>query len=125
LERGCIPIVTVEPSGGWPSGSIPTGSGITTYANGFVTIAQDAQAAYPDVPMLFEIINEPWNLTVPATAAQYAAVVIATLDACQTAGISLETIWAWLLQNEFPFVSVVEALLVSFDVEFPVGVEVA
>ena len=35
------------------------------------------------------------------------------------------SIWAWLLQNEFPFVSVVEALLVSFDVEFPVGVEVA
>ena len=32
---------------------------------------------------------------------------------------------AWLLQNEFPFVSAVEALLVAFDVEFPVGVEVA
>jgi len=43
----------------------------------------------------------------------------------QLFAVSVHSIRVWLLQNEFPFVSAVEALLVAFDVKFPVAVEVA
>jgi hypothetical protein len=69
----------------------------------------------------------PPNVEGPGDSAFIAPVQHAKVALTVTAkpGTTPYFIWAWLLQNEFPFVSAVEALLVAFDVEFPVGVEVA
>jgi hypothetical protein len=94
VSNGMIPVIVIEPTGYSGAGSmaLPTGAGIPTFAAGFVSIALSVMAAYPAVPILFEITNEPWFYT-GATGGQYADLVVATLQACQSANITLDRVY--------------------------------
>lgn len=71
---GMVPVVEVDPpaalEAGCPAarGCLPAGpQGIETYVEGFVTTAKSVLRAFPGKRVLFEPINEPWNLRIPPT----------------------------------------------------------
>jgi hypothetical protein len=71
-----------------------TGAAIETYASWFVSQVQAIDAAVPSRSTLYTIDNEVWNFYSPAaTAAQYADVVVAVLNAAASAGLDLTRIY--------------------------------
>jgi len=88
-----VPDIEVDPPADPPlcgagRGCLPTGQrAVTAYVSGFVATAQSVLRAFPSKRLLFEPIDEPWNLGSPGArpgyraAALYAAVLAQLLPA--------------------------------------------
>jgi len=95
IAAGMIPVITIENAiyGCVPGQScLPaTPAAITAYVQGFISSAREILARYPAVPILFEVINEPWFY---GTAGQYAALLASLLPAAARAHLPLDRIYA-------------------------------
>jgi hypothetical protein len=101
FSAGMIPDVEVDPPASLetgcstPRGCLPVGAGpIAGYVGGFVATAQSVLRTFPGRRVLFEPMDEPWNLGIPGirtsrpgygAAAAYAAVLAALLPAIERA----------------------------------------
>jgi hypothetical protein len=100
LDAGMVPDIEVDPSADGAScgvgrGCLPAGSeAIDAYVSGFVATAQSVLASFPGRRVLFEPMDEPWNLSASASpgaqpgyaaAAEYARVLAQLLPAVATA----------------------------------------
>jgi len=98
LDAGMIPVITIEFPGYeegacvWGSDCLPhTEAAVESYVDGFVGSATELLHRYPAVPVLLEVINEPWGF---GNAEQYAAILGRLLPAAAAAGLPLDRIYA-------------------------------
>jgi hypothetical protein len=97
FAAGMVPDIEVDPPAGLvpgcatARGCLPVGAGaVTAYVSGFVATAQSVLRAFPGRRVLFEPVDEPWDLGTPGTAtsrpgygaaAAYATLLAALLPA--------------------------------------------
>ncbi len=96
IAAGMIPIITIENTNA--KGLPRTTAEIEEYVSGFVTSAKAIRSMYPGKQILFEPINEPWEVAnkngeIGFAAKQYAAIIAALLPECEAKGIPLQNVY--------------------------------
>jgi hypothetical protein len=95
IRAGMIPVIPIEFDGyqrcTFGKQCLPLdGKAISTYAEGFISTAEEIIGKYPAAGVKFEAINEPWGY---GTAAEYAAFLAVLLPRLAHSHIPLEDVY--------------------------------